>query len=59
MLPGITGWAQVSYPYGASVADARAKLTYDLHYLHNQTLVLDLRILIATVWVVLLRTGAR
>jgi lipopolysaccharide/colanic/teichoic acid biosynthesis glycosyltransferase len=48
VLPGITGWAQVSYPYGASVADAQVKLGYDLHYLHNQTMMLDVRILIAT-----------
>jgi len=59
VLPGITGWAQVSYPYGASVEDARIKLTYDLHYLQNQTLSLDLHILVATVRVVLLRVGAR
>ena len=59
VLPGITGWAQVSYPYGASVEDARIKLTYDLHYLHNQTLSLDLHILVATVRVVLLGIGAR
>ena len=59
VLPGITGLAQVSYPYGASVEDARIKLTYDLRYLHNQTLLLDLRILLATVRVVLFRVGAR
>jgi lipopolysaccharide/colanic/teichoic acid biosynthesis glycosyltransferase len=57
--PGLTGWAQVNYPYGASVEDARAKLTYDLYYLRNQTPLLDLYILAATVRVVLLRIGAR
>jgi lipopolysaccharide/colanic/teichoic acid biosynthesis glycosyltransferase len=59
VLPGLTGWAQVNYPYGASVEDARAKLTYDLYYLRNQTPLLDLYILAATVRVVLLRIGAR
>jgi exopolysaccharide biosynthesis polyprenyl glycosylphosphotransferase len=59
VLPGITGWAQVNYPYGASVEDARAKLVYDLHYLRNRSLALDLRILVATVRVVVCRIGAR
>jgi exopolysaccharide biosynthesis polyprenyl glycosylphosphotransferase len=59
ILPGITGLAQVSYQYGASVEDARAKHTYDVYYLRNQTMLLDLRILIATVWVVLFGIGAR
>jgi lipopolysaccharide/colanic/teichoic acid biosynthesis glycosyltransferase len=59
ILPGITGLAQVSYRYGASVEDARAKHTYDVYYLRNQTMLLDLRIMLATVWVVLCRIGAR
>ena len=59
ILPGITGLAQVSYQYGASVEDARAKHTYDVYYLRNQTMLLDLRILIATVWVILFGIGAR
>jgi exopolysaccharide biosynthesis polyprenyl glycosylphosphotransferase len=59
VLPGLTGWAQVNYPYGASVEDAQAKLTYDLYYLHNQSLLLDLHILAATARVVLFRIGAR
>jgi lipopolysaccharide/colanic/teichoic acid biosynthesis glycosyltransferase len=59
ILPGITGWAQVNYPYGASVEDARAKLAYDLYYVRNQSLRLDLRILVATVRVVLFRIGGR
>ena len=59
VLPGITGWAQVNFPYCASVEDARAKLAYDLFYIHNRTLLLDLRILLATVRVVILRIGAR
>ena len=59
VLPGITGLAQVSYPYGASVEDARAKLDYDLHYIAKRGLLLDLRILVATARVVLFRIGAR
>ncbi len=57
--PGLTGWAQVNYPYGASVEDARAKLSYDLYYVRHRSLVLDLLILLATVRVVLFRHGAR
>lgn len=57
--PGLTGWAQVNYPYGASVDDAREKLEYDLYYLKNHSLVLDLVILLRTVRVVLFGTGAR
>jgi lipopolysaccharide/colanic/teichoic acid biosynthesis glycosyltransferase len=59
VLPGITGWAQVSHPYGDSVEDARVKLTYDLDYVRNRTPLLDLYILVATVRVVALRIGAR
>ncbi len=57
--PGITGWAQVSYPYGASVEDARQKLSYDLYYIKYRSLLLDLLILIATVRVILFREGSR
>ena len=57
--PGITGWAQVNYPYGASVEDAREKLAYDLYYVKNCSLFLDLMILAATVRVILFREGAR
>lgn len=57
--PGITGWAQVNYPYGASVEDARDKLAYDFYYTQNRSLRLDLRILLATVRVVFRREGAR
>ncbi len=57
--PGITGWAQVNYPYGASVEDARMKLAYDLYYVRRRSLFLDLLILVATVRVVLLQEGAR
>lgn len=57
--PGITGMAQVRYPYGASVEDAVQKLQYDLYYVKNNSLFLDLLILIDTVQVVLLAKGAR
>ena len=57
--PGITGWAQVNYPYGASVEDARQKLSYDLYYVKNRRLLLDLMILFATIRVILFREGAR
>ena len=59
LKPGLTGWAQVNYPYGASVEDARQKLAYDLYYLQHRSLLLDLRILLATVCVVLCGRGAR
>jgi sugar transferase (PEP-CTERM system associated) len=57
--PGLTGWAQVKYPYGASVEDARQKLQYDLYYIKNQSLMLDIIIVFATVKTVLFGTGAR
>jgi sugar transferase (PEP-CTERM system associated) len=57
--PGITGWAQVNFPYGASVEDAGQKLSYDLYYVKNRSLLLDLLILLATIRVILFREGAR
>lgn len=57
--PGITGWAQVRYPYGASVDDSREKLKFDLYYIKNYSLFLDLNIILHTVQVVLWRKGAR
>ena len=57
--PGITGWAQVNYPYGASVEDARQKLSYDLYYVKHRNLFLDVLILFATVRVILFQEGAR
>ncbi|HVZ08608.1 exopolysaccharide biosynthesis polyprenyl glycosylphosphotransferase [Rhodopila sp.] len=57
--PGVTGWAQVNYPYGASVEDAWEKLAYDLYYVKNRGILLDLYILIDTIRVVLFREGAR
>jgi sugar transferase (PEP-CTERM system associated) len=56
--PGVTGWAQVRYSYGASVDDARKKHQYDLYYVKNNSLLLDLLVLIETVSVVLFREGA-
>ncbi|PZP18669.1 MAG: sugar transferase, partial [Sphingomonas hengshuiensis] len=57
--PGITGWAQINYPYGASIEDARQKLEYDLYYAKNYSPFLDLLILIQTIRVVLWPEGAR
>lgn len=57
--PGITGWAQVRLQYGASTEDAKYKLEYDLYYVKNHSLFLDLMILFETVQVVLLGKGAR
>jgi sugar transferase (PEP-CTERM system associated) len=57
--PGISGWAQINYPYGASVEDAREKLTYDLYYVKNRSLFLDLVILLPTARVVLWPEGVR
>ena len=57
--PGITGWAQLNYPYGASVEDARRKLEYDLYYIKNYSIFLDLLVVIQTVRVVLFPDGAR
>jgi lipopolysaccharide/colanic/teichoic acid biosynthesis glycosyltransferase len=57
--PGITGWAQVNCAYGASLDDAKMKLAYDLYYVKNRTLFLDIVILIQTVRVILFREGAR
>jgi sugar transferase (PEP-CTERM system associated) len=57
--PGITGWAQVRYSYGASVDDAVEKLQHDLYYVKNNSLFLDIMIMIATVEVVLFGMGAR
>ena len=57
--PGLTGWAQINYPYGASVEDSRVKLEYDLYYAKNYSPFLDLLILLQTVRVVLWPEGAR
>jgi sugar transferase (PEP-CTERM system associated) len=59
VAPGITGWAQVRYPYGASLDDALHKLEYELYYIKNMSILLDIRILLKTIGVVLLGEGAR
>jgi len=59
ITPGITGWAQINYPYGASIDDALRKLEYDLFYIKNMSILLDLKILLKTVGVVLLGEGSR
>ena len=56
--PGLTGWAQVRYTYGASVEDAMEKLQYDLFYIKHMSIALDVLIMLATVKTVLLRKGA-
>ncbi|QBQ54455.1 TIGR03013 family XrtA/PEP-CTERM system glycosyltransferase [Nitrosococcus wardiae] len=57
--PGLTGWAQICYPYGSTERDAFEKLQYDLYYIKNYSLFLDLMILLQTVEVVVLGKGAR
>ncbi|MEO1184008.1 MAG: exopolysaccharide biosynthesis polyprenyl glycosylphosphotransferase, partial [Cyanobacteria bacterium J06636_27] len=55
--PGITGWAQVLYPYGASIEDAYEKLSYDIYYIKNYSIWLDIAIFFKTIRVVLLGKG--
>ena len=57
IAPGLTGWAQIKYPYGASVDDARQKLQYDLYYIKNQSLVLDAIILFETIKIIIFGRG--
>lgn len=57
--PGLTGWAQVCHPYGASIEDAQEKLRYDLYYIKNMSLVFDVSIMLRTVAVILRGSGAR
>jgi len=57
--PGLTGWAQIKYPYGASIEDARQKLQYDLFYVKNQSLMLDAIVLFETVKIILFGRGAQ
>ncbi len=57
--PGITGWAQVNFHYGASVEDSRHKLSYDLYYVKNSGFLLDLFIAVSTIRVILFQEGAR
>ncbi len=58
IAPGLTGWAQIKYPYGSSIEDARQKLQYDLFYIKNQTLILDAIIMFETVKIILFGRGA-
>ncbi len=57
--PGITGWAQINHGYAASVDESRTKLSYDLYYVRNHTLALDLDIMLRTFFVMLARIGSR
>ena len=57
--PGITGWAQVNYRYGASIEDAKKKLAYDLYYVKNNDMLLDIAILLQTARVVISGNGGR
>lgn len=57
--PGITGWAQINYPYGSSVEDAVEKLKYDLHYIQHLSLLFDVRIVLRTIRTVLGRQGSQ
>jgi len=58
IAPGLTGWAQIKYPYGASIEDARQKLQYDLFYIKNQSLILDAIIMFETFKIILFGRGA-
>ncbi|HVS20858.1 MAG TPA: TIGR03013 family XrtA/PEP-CTERM system glycosyltransferase [Pyrinomonadaceae bacterium] len=57
IAPGLTGWAQIKYPYGASIEDARQKLQYDLYYIKNQSLTLDAIIMFETIKTILFGRG--
>ncbi|MFN7670614.1 MAG: YraN family protein [Planctomycetota bacterium] len=57
--PGLTGWAQVRHPYGASIEDAQEKLRYDLYYIKNMNLLFDVSIMLRTIGVILRGSGAR
>ncbi len=57
--PGLMGWAQLNYPYGASIEDGEGKLVYDLYYVKNYSFMLDVMIVVQTVEVILLGKGVR
>jgi len=59
LKPGITGWAQIQYPYGASLEDSKRKLEYDLYYIKNYSIFLDLLIILQTIRVILFPVGVR
>ncbi len=56
--PGVTGWAQIKYQYGSNIEDAKRKLEYELYYIKNLSLMLDLAIILATFKVILFGRGA-
>jgi exopolysaccharide biosynthesis polyprenyl glycosylphosphotransferase len=58
MKPGITGWAQVKHKYDASIEDVKQKVMYDLYYFENMSIVLDIKIILQTFWVVFTGKGA-
>ncbi len=55
--PGLTGWAQVNYPYGMNEEDSLKKLQFDLYYIKNRSFVLDLAIFLKTIRIVFYRAG--
>lgn len=57
--PGLTGWAQVNYPYGSNLEDTREKLRYDLFYIRNHSFLMDFRIVLKTVFVILAKVGGK
>jgi sugar transferase (PEP-CTERM system associated) len=57
IAPGLTGWAQIKYPYGASIEDAKQKLQYDLYYIKNQSLTLDATIMFETIKTIVFGRG--
>jgi Bacterial sugar transferase len=59
VIAGLTGWAQINYPYSASIEDARAKLSYNLYYVKNFSILFDMLIILQTLRVVLWPSGAR
>src|SRR5438309_9849822 len=57
IAPGLTGWAQIKYPYGASIEDARQKLQYDIYYIKKQSMTYDATIMFGTITEILSRRG--
>jgi len=55
--PGLSGWAQIKYRYGASVQDSIEKLRYDLYYIKNRSVLLDLEVILKTIWISLRQAG--